>query len=99
MLFRQGPHFGFDHEQLADEVIQVRRQCQQQFRLILGGQGLSTGACRQQPAMHCRIRLFKFVQEYLIQTHQTVTAVKIVERKSEFQGCGSGHDVPVGGQK
>src|SRR6185436_12022853 len=74
-------------EQARDEILEVRRDVDQQIGFVLGGQRLRRGARGEQPMAQVSVGLAEKTQEHLVEACETVPGVEVLERqiKAEFQ--------------
>ena len=83
VALRQRMDLGFNAEQLADEIVQMRCQCQQQFGFSFRSQGTLVDPCGAHTLVQRGVRLLQFLQEHPVQANQAAAFVKIFERQTK----------------
>ncbi len=81
----QGPHLGRDPEQLAEKILDMRRQIDDEVRFGRMPEPLRIAPRRHQSMVQRSIAFGKMADKRPIDPHQPVAVVKIGERKFVFQ--------------
>ena len=81
----QGGEFLLDPEQLPDEVLDVRRQLDDQLRLLFRHQARRVASGRLEPGVEVRRAPEELVEEGGVQAEQAVPPVEVAEREAEGQ--------------
>ena len=81
----QRPHLRRDAEQLAEEILDMRRQLDQQIQFPGVPKGLGIAPRRHQPVMQRAIRRREIRDESPIDAHETVAVVEVGEGEREWQ--------------
>ena len=72
-------HLSLDPEEIADEILEMRREVDQQLRVHLGLERVGIAPRRHQPVVQIRIGRAEPCDERRIETHEPVAAVQILE--------------------
>ena len=72
-----------DTEKLAQEIFQMRREFDDEFGLILGGDGFGVGAGVGQARVEVGVGGGQMVQKNVIQTHQSFAAVEVLKEDAK----------------
>ena len=87
MLRGQRLHFTLDREQARQEIVQVRRERDQQLGLGLGRKRLRCRAGRVQPFVQGRVGFAEKGQERGIDASETLAGVEVFETEIEAEFC------------
>src|SRR6202165_963950 len=85
VFFRERTRFRFDAEKLRQEILDVRSKCHQQIRLFLCSQLFRRVTRRKEALMQCPVRFAEKAQKRLIEAHQSLTLIEIVEPDAEAE--------------
>src|SRR5882672_7272171 len=85
MLFRERAGLRFDAEELRQEILDVRSQCDQQIRFFLRRQLFGRVTSREEALMQCAVRFTQKAQERRIETNQPLSLIEIVEADAEAE--------------
>ena len=80
---RQRRHFVHDAEELSDEPLEVRRDVEDQRRLVLRGDRVRNGACREQALAQRGIRRTEELQERAVDRALAIPPVEVGEGDAE----------------
>jgi len=83
------PDLGFDPEQTRDEMLEVRREVEQQRRFEPGYERAGIAACVREPLVERRIAFHQRRDEMLVEPDQAFARVQCLERAAEA-GCRNG---------
>ena len=82
----QRPHLGGDAEQLADEILEMRREIDQQVGFSLAVERLGCGARRHQPVVQRHVGRGEMRDKGAVEPHQTRRARKDRQRRARVSG-------------
>ena len=77
--------FAIDAEQLADEVFELGRKRDDEFGLVLAGDGVRRRARGEKPIMQSGVRLAQEGDERGIEPHETVAAIQVIEARAKAE--------------
>ena len=77
----QGPHLVRDAEELAEEILEMRCEIDQEVRVGIAVNRVGIAAGRHQPVVQRRVAFCEMRNKRPIEAQQALTLVKIGERK------------------
>ena len=95
MAGAQRPHLVGDAEQLGDELLQHRREFDDEIGFRLAGHLFRRRARRHQPVVQLRILRLEEIHEVAVEAHQAVAAMKVREPQIAPEGQALSHQSDV----